>query len=169
MSPKKSTKQPDYSKLPAYHCKVGEIPPNDDGYFEKMTMVVFRSGLNWSVIERKWQDFIKAFDNFSISKVAEYDVPDVDRLMDNTGIVRNYKKIIGTVKNAKEFIAVQKEYGSFSEYLKSLEKNTEEELCNDIRKRFAYVGKSTSMMFLKSVGVDMPELTRYWMEKQGMI
>lgn len=169
MSPSNEKKQPQYDKIPAFHCEIGKKPSNDDGYFEKLTMIVFRSGLNWSVIEKKWPAFIEAFNNFSIKKVVEYDVPEVDKLMENEGIIRNYRKVVGTIKNAKEFLVIKKSNGSFSNYLDEISKDGEEELCNRIGKRFAYVGKSTSMMFLKSVGLDMPEMTRYWMEKQGMI
>jgi len=105
---------PQYDKMPAFHCKVGEKPATDDGYFEKLTMFVFRSGLNWKVIENKWPDFIEAFDNFSIPKIAEYDVPEVDSLMENAGIVRNYRKVVGTIQNAKEFLVIKKSHGSFS-------------------------------------------------------
>ena len=169
MPTKSSSVPPGYLSFPAHHCKIGEKPDSDDGYFEKITMTVFRSGLNWSVIENKWPAFINAFANFSIRKVAVFDVPEIDRLMEDETIVRNYKKITGTIKNAQEFLTIQKSHGSFENYLNEISKGGEEELCNKISKRFAHIGKSTSMMFLKSVGLDMPEMTRYWMEKQGML
>ena len=169
MGNKPSSKPRRYADFPAYYCQVGEKPQSDDAYFEKMAIIVFRSGLNWSVIEKKWPAFIEAFAQFSIHKVADFDVPDIDRLMENEGIVRNYKKITGTIKNAREFLAIQKEQGSFENYLNEISKDGEVKLCNTIGKRFAHIGKSTSMMFLRSVGLDMPEMSRYWMEKQGML
>ena len=69
----------------------------------------------------------------------------------------------------ENFRRLKKEFGSFEAYLDSISKEGEEELCKQISKRFAHMGKSTSMMFLKSVGLEMPEMTRYWMEKQGMV
>ncbi len=169
MSAKPASKYPHYDRIQAHHCGLGDIPKSDDGYFEKMIMIIFRSGLNWSVIEKKWPNFVEAFVNFSVDKVAEFDVPDIDRLMEDQGIVRNYRKIESTVKNAREFQAIKKEFGSFGAYLDSVSKEGEEELCKQISKRFAHMGKSTSMMFLKSVGLEMPEMTRYWMEKQRMV
>ncbi len=79
------------------YCKVEARPKNDDGYFEQMAKAVFRSGFNWQVIEKKWPDFQKAFSGFSIQKVAKFNEDDIDRLMKDKGVVRNYRKIIMVV------------------------------------------------------------------------
>ncbi|MEW6684333.1 MAG: DNA-3-methyladenine glycosylase I [Nitrospirota bacterium] len=88
-------------------CQVGTKPKNDNGYFEAMTKVIFRSGLSWTMIEDKWPNFRKAFGEFAIANVARFGEPDVDRLMKDTGIVRNYRKIIATIDNARELQTIQ--------------------------------------------------------------
>jgi len=68
-------------------------PPSDDAYFENMTHVIFQAGLSWKMIETKWPNFKKAFENFSINRVAEFNEDDIKRLMIDSSIVRNRKKI----------------------------------------------------------------------------
>src|SRR5437870_7587609 len=96
-------------------------PKNDDEYFERMTRSLFTAGLNWKVIENKWPNFQKAFSGFSISKVARFSDKDVKKLMTDTGIVRNEKKIQATVHNAGEFLKLEKDFGSFQKYLNTFE------------------------------------------------
>lgn len=64
-------------------------PPSDDAYFENMTHVISQAGLNWKMIEKKWQNFKKAFDNFSIDRVAGFNEDDIKHLMTDSSIVRN--------------------------------------------------------------------------------
>ena len=66
--------------------------PNDNGYFENITRIIFQGGLNWRIIDRKWPNFRTAFSNFSIDTVAKYDEPEVEKLMNNAGIIRNRAK-----------------------------------------------------------------------------
>jgi len=66
----------------------GRRPPNDDAYFENMTRVIFQAGLSWQMIDKKWLNFRKAFENFSIDRVSRFRDSDVERLMKNEGIVR---------------------------------------------------------------------------------
>lgn len=150
------------------YCQVGKRPKNDDGYFEQTAKVVFRSGLNWHVIEKKWPGFQKAFADFSIQKVAQFDEPDIDRLVKDEGIVRNYRKVVATIENAREFLNIKKEHGSFGEYLKEISRDGEEALCKTLSKRFSFLGGSTSMFFLRTVGEEMPETVRMWSEEHGM-
>jgi 3-methyladenine DNA glycosylase Tag len=74
---------------------------NDDGYFEEMSKVVFRAGLNWSVIEKKWPDIRRALANFSIDDVAQFDDRDIDRLLKDEGMIRSAKKITGVIASAQ--------------------------------------------------------------------
>ncbi len=79
-------------------------PKDDSEYFERMTKSLFTAGLNWTVIEKKWPNFQKAFAAFSLGKVARLSEKDVKALMNDAGIVRNEKKIRATVHNAGEFL-----------------------------------------------------------------
>lgn len=144
----------------AARCRLGTRPKNDNGYFEQLTKVVFKSGLNWTMIDNKWSAFSKAFAGFSVDRVAHYDVPEIERLMKNTEIIRNYRKIVATVDNAKEFVRIREEFGTFRKFLNNLSKGGEEFLSASLSKRFAFLGKSATLFFLRSVGEEMPETMR---------
>lgn len=144
------------------YCAVGKKPVNDDGYFEEMTKAIFRSGFNWKVIENKWEGFREAFADFSIQKVARFDDPELDRLLKDKGIVRNYRKIEATLKNAREMLEIQDKHGSFEKYLEEASRQGEEKFCKELSKRFSHLGSSTALFFLRSVGREMPEATKKW-------
>ena len=126
-------------------------PKTDDGYFEMMTRALMQAGLNWSMIEKKWPNFRKAFANFSIPKVAGFGEGDVKTLMKDVSIVRNEKKIRSVIANAAELKRVTKEFGSFQGYLDSF-RGDEEGLIADLQKRFRHLGESSSRVFLYMVG-----------------
>lgn len=130
------------------------VPKSDDEYFERMTHALFQAGLNWKMIENKWPNFQKAFSNFSIKKVAKFDDKQVDGLMADQGIVRNGKKILSTIHNAQEFLKIEKEFGSFPDYMKSFKKNYDA-LQVDLQKRFQHLGESSSRTFLWMSGVKL--------------
>lgn len=141
-------------------CHLGGRPKNDKGYFEEMTKAVFRSGMKWNVIDKKWPGFKKAFANFSIQKVARFDDPELERLIKNEEIIRNHKKVMATLHNAHEFLSIRKEHGSFADYLKTTGRKGEEVLWKDLSKRFSFMGESTTLFFLRAVGEKMPEMMR---------
>lgn len=150
------------------YCKVESRPKTDDGYLEQMAKTVFRSGFNWHVIEKKWPDFQKAFVGFSINTVARFNENIIDRLMKDKGIVRNYRKIVATIDNARKMEEVVEKHGSFRKYLKEMSSDGEEKLCKAIVNNFSYVGDSMVVSFLRSVGEEMPEMNKIWM-KEHMI
>jgi len=130
-------------------------PPKDDNeYFERMTKSVFSAGLNSRVVDKKWPDLQKAFSGFSLNKVAKLSEKNVKALMNDEGIVRNEKKIRATVHNANEFLKLQKDPGSFREYLESFKKD-EDGLLADLQAKFKHLGQSTSRTFLWSVGYQL--------------
>jgi DNA-3-methyladenine glycosylase I len=103
-----------------------EIPPRvkpagDDGYLEELTRAIFQSGFSWRVIRDKWPNFRRAFDGFHVVAVAGYAEPDVERLMADSGIVRNRRKIEGTIRNAQTLWDLSRQFGSFHAYLRSLD------------------------------------------------
>jgi DNA-3-methyladenine glycosylase I len=149
---------------------VGTKPADDDGYFEEMTKAIFRSGFNGKVIESKWDGFRKAFADFSVRKVARFGERDLDRLLKDKAIVRNYRKIEAAMNNAREIVALQGEHESFEKYLRSVSREGEEKLCKAISSRFSHLGTWTSLFFLRSVGLEMPEMTEKWeRERAGKI
>ena len=128
----------------------------DSDYFENMTRIIFQAGLNWSVIEKKWPNFLKAFNNFSIIQVAKFDDSTVKQLMKNQGIVRNRAKIMGTILNAREFQSIKKEFGSFKSYIDSLDKSDNySKVIKVISKRFSRMGPASAKIFLFSVGENI--------------
>jgi 3-methyladenine DNA glycosylase Tag len=129
-------------------------PADDDGYFEKMSHAIFTAGLNWKMIQKKWPDFKKAFNDFSVEKVAKFSDKDIEALMKNAKIVRNEKKIRSTIYNAQEFLRIKKEFGSFPKYLGSF-KGAEMGLSNDIHERFRFMGPSTARMYLWMIGMKL--------------
>ena len=128
-------------------------PLNDDAYFENMCRVIFQAGLNWHVIDNKWPTTRKAFANFKISKVANFSSADVERLMKDTGIVRNRGKIEATIYNAKGFQVIEKTFGSFQTYLDSLDKsNNYANVIKDLTHKFKRLGPASASLFLYTVG-----------------
>ena len=138
-------------------CKKGELPTKDSKYFENMTRVIFQAGLNWKVIATKWPDFQDAFAHFDPEKVAQFTEAYVHQLMTNKAIVRNEAKIRATINNAQIFQEISAEGGSFQSYLKALLASQELDKASKLlQKRFNRLGKTSSYIFLWSVGVEVP-------------
>jgi DNA-3-methyladenine glycosylase I len=101
-----------------YHDDEWGVPVHDDrGLFEFLILEGAQAGLSWNTILKKRENYRKALDRFRPQKIARYGAPDVRRLLHNDGIVRNRLKIAATITNAKRFLAVQKEFGTFDAYL----------------------------------------------------
>lgn len=102
----------------AYHDTEWGVPVHDDKVlFEFLILEGMQAGLSWITILRKRENFRKAFDNFNAEKIARYKEPKLKKLMQDAGIIRNRLKIAAAVKNAKGFLAIQKEFGSFAKYM----------------------------------------------------
>lgn len=133
-------------------------PPNDDAYFENMTRVIFLAGLSWKMIDNKWPNFMKAFKSFSIDEVAGFDEEDMERLVNDKGIVRNRAKINATIANAKQFQNIRKKWKSFQSYIDSLDKSSNYALViKELDKKFSRLGPSSTRIFLYSVGEDIKQ------------
>ena len=101
-----------------YHDEEWGVPVHDDrGLFEFLILEGAQAGLSWTTILKKRENYRKAFDGFRPEKIARYGARDVRRLLRNEGVVRNRLKIAATITNAKSFLAVQKEFGTFDAYL----------------------------------------------------
>lgn len=102
----------------AYHDQEWGKPVYDDKtLFEFLVLESFQAGLSWYTILKRRENFKKAFDDYNYRKIVAYDDVKVEELMQNSGIIRNRLKILATVNNATRFMEVQKEFGSFSEYI----------------------------------------------------
>jgi len=102
----------------AYHDSEWGVPVHDDRtWFEFLTLEGAQAGLSWLTILRKRENYRRAFDGFDVQKVARYTPARIAKLLQDEGIVRNRLKVESTVSNAKAFIAVQKEFGSFDAYM----------------------------------------------------
>ena len=101
-----------------YHDEEWGVPVHDDRLlFEFLILEGAQAGLSWATILKKRANYRKAFDGFHVEKIARYGARDVKRLLGDAGIVRNRLKIGATIENAKRFLAVRKEFGTFNAYL----------------------------------------------------
>jgi len=162
-----------------YHDEEWGVPVHDDQLlFEHLTLDVFQAGLSWQTILNKRENFREAFDQFSIEKVAAYGKKKIDELVQNQGIIRNYKKIEAAITNANCIIELQKEYGSFDRYIwqfsegktihNAFEKLTDlpanspnsDAMSRDLRKRgFKFTGSTSCYAFMQAVGIINDHLT----------
>jgi DNA-3-methyladenine glycosylase I len=156
-----------------YHDTEWGIPLHDDRkLFELLSLEGFQAGLSWIAILKKRSNYRKAFDQFEPLKVAAYDSGKVKELLSNKGIIRNKLKIEAAIQNAKSFLAVQKEFGSFDNYiwqftgrqtiknawktLAEIPPQTKESLAmsKDLKKRgFKFVGPTICYAFMQAAGM----------------
>jgi len=124
-----------------------------DGYFfGHLVSVIFASGFNSSILEKKWDATVRAFSNFDIDKVANYSGGDIQKLIKDKKIIKNERKIRACVKNAKEMQQVIKSFGSFQKYIESFDDL--EILKEDLIKRFSFLGPTTVYDFMKEIGFN---------------
>ena len=150
-----------------YHDEEWGEPCHDDQkLFERFVLEMFQAGLSWECVLNKREAFLKSFDNFDIIKVSKYDEEKINILMNTTGIIRNKKKIISTINNAKVFRSIIKEYKTFDNYIWSFtdgkiiyESNLTKSklsdiICEDLKKRgMIFIGSKIIYSFLQSIGV----------------
>ena len=137
----------------------GQAPPRIEpktlaDYFEILTKAVFQSGMSWNVIDAKWEGFREAFDGFDPAKVSRYGPDDVDRLLQDTRIVRNRKKVEATVDNATEMVALDREHDGFRNFLRA--HDSFEETLADLKRHFRFLGDTGTYYFLYVVGEKVP-------------
>jgi DNA-3-methyladenine glycosylase I len=132
------------------------LPPDDSAYFENLTRCIFQAGLNWKMITNKWPGFTEAFAGFGIEKVADFGDEDVERLMADKGIVRNRRKILATIGNAREFMRIAEEHGSFKKWFTGLDKSDNYAgVMKALQETFNHVGQSTANIFIYTVGENI--------------
>jgi DNA-3-methyladenine glycosylase I len=156
-----------------YHDREWGVPVhNDRKLFEFLILEGAQAGLSWNTILNRRQNYRKAFHGFDAGKIAHYTKRDVNRLMKDEGIIRNHLKILATIGNARAFLWVKKEFGSFDEYiwqfvggksirnrfekLSQLPAQTKESqtMSRDLKRRgFRFVGPTICYAFMQAVGM----------------
>jgi DNA-3-methyladenine glycosylase I len=156
-----------------YHDREWGVPLHDDrSLFEMLSLEGAQAGLSWSTILKRRESFRKAFRNFDPSKISKFEESDIRSLMEDTGIIRNKLKILSVVNNAKKFLEVKKEFGSFDNYVWSfsdrkviknsprnhseIKSKTEisDRMSKDMKKRgFSFVGTTICCAFMQSIGM----------------
>jgi DNA-3-methyladenine glycosylase I len=156
-----------------YHDEEWGVPVhNDQKLFEFLVLDAFQAGLSWSTILKKRENFRSAFDGFDAKVIAGYDEAKIAELLQNKGIIRNQLKIRSTISNAKLFLNVQKEFGSFDSYiwqftagktiinnrilLDQIPVSTKESdaMSLDLKKRgFKFVGSTICYAFMQAAGM----------------
>ncbi len=156
-----------------YHDKEWGVPVKDDRkMFEFLILETFQAGLSWYTILKKRENFREAFDSFNYNKIARYGESKKQELLQNTSIIRNRLKIEAAINNAQRFMEVQKECGSFCNYLwefvnhkpvrnqwkrmKDVPSKTElsDKISKDLKKRgFKFVGSTTIYAHMQACGM----------------
>lgn len=156
-----------------YHDLEWGVSVRDDKkLFEMLTLEGAQAGLSWTTILKKRENYKKAFDLFDAKKIARYDSHKIKSLLADSGIIRNKRKIEATIQNAKAFIFIQKEFGSFDKYIwkfvgdkpikSSIKRSGEyptktkeaEDMSKDLLARgFKFVGPTICYAFMEAVGV----------------
>jgi DNA-3-methyladenine glycosylase I len=169
-----------------YHDEEWGVPVHDDRkHFEFLILDAFQAGLSWRTILNKRKNFRKAFSHFNPKVVARYDAKKIKRLLSDPGIIRNRLKVAGAVKNAKAFLEIQKEFGSFNKYiwqftnhrtihnrwsdLKALPAKTKESdaMSQDLKKRgFTFVGSTICYAYMQAAGIVNDHIVRCFRHKE---
>ena len=123
-------------------------------YLEVMTKAAFQAGMSWAVINAKWDGFREAFCEFEPEAVAAFDGTDVERLLTDTSIVRNRRKIEATIHNAQQILAAEDEFGDFRSFLRS--HDDFDATVKELRRRFKFLGEFGCFYFLYVVGEKVP-------------
>jgi DNA-3-methyladenine glycosylase I len=165
----------DLSKLDyiEYHDKEWGVPVHNDRLlFEFLTLEAAQAGLSWYTVLRKRDNYRIAFDHFDPEKVARYDEQNVQRLLGNTGIIRNRAKILAAINNAQRFLEIQEQFGSFDAYMwrfvdgkpivNELRKLSDcpatsresDAMSKDLRQRgFTFVGSTVCYAHMQAIGM----------------
>ncbi len=147
----------------------GEPKYNDRDLFELLILESFQAGLSWITVLKKREAFRIAYDNFDVEKVAKYNEDKVNELLSNQNIIRSKNKILASINNAKIFIKIQQEYGSFSNYIWGFTNNKiiknkqnsipvstplSDKISKDLKSRgMKYVGTVIIYSYLQAIGI----------------
>lgn len=143
----------DYDLHKTYHNQHYGFPiHNDNELFCRLVLEINQAGLSWTTILKKQAHFRKAYHDFDIKKVAAYKEKDVVRLLNDAGIIRNKLKVNAAIENAKTILAIQKEFGSFKNWLDQHHPKNRAEWTALFKKTFRFTGGEIVNEFLLSTG-----------------
>lgn len=157
----------------SYHDNKWGVPLHvDQELFEMLILEGAQAGLSWSTILKRQKTYRKAFDNFDPKKVSKYAGKDVARLLQDEGIIRNKLKVYSAINNAKRFLEIQKEFGSFDKYIWNFVNYTpivnrpkrysdilsstdlSDKISADLKKRsFNFMGSTICYAFMQAIGI----------------
>ena len=169
-----------------YHDEEWGVPVHEDRkHFEFLVLEGAQAGLSWLTILRRRENYRKAYDNFDPAKVARYDEAKVAELLANAGIIRNRKKIESSINNAKRFLEIQQEFGSFDSYIWSFvnfkpvinswktlseipaKTDLSDRISMDLKKRgFSFVGSTIIYAHIQAIGLVNDHLVSCFRYKQ---
>jgi len=149
--------------LAAYHDEEwGQPPIEEAAWFERLTLEVFQAGLSWRTVLAKRDGFRRAFHDFEPKIVAAFTAKDVAAILRDPGIVRNRAKVLATIENAKTFLALAQEHGSFAAWVAAQPEGLAEQQ-RSYRQTFQFAGPLVVEAFLQSVGrVEPPHEPGCW-------
>ena len=137
----------------AYHDTQYGFPLSaDDELFGRLILEINQAGLSWTTILNKQENFYKAYDGFKIKKIASYKEKDVERLLNDAGIIRNRLKIAAAIHNAAVVLSIQKSHGSFKNWLDANHPKTKQEWVKLFKQTFRFTGGEIVNEFLMSIG-----------------
>jgi len=137
-----------------YHDEEYGFPLTDEAaLFERLCLEIFQAGLSWLIVLKKRDSMRTAFDGFEPSKVAAYDDFDVERLLADPGIIRNRRKVLAVIENAKRLLVLQGEYGSFAGWLAAQTITSKEDWVKLFKRSFTFTGGEVVGEFLMSIGL----------------
>ena len=130
----------------------GFMIDDDNELFGRLILEINQAGLSWTTILKKEDNFRRAYDNFNINKIANYSIVDIERLMQDAGIIRNKLKILATISNAQILIVLQKQFGSFKAWLEHYAPQSKQDWVKLFKKTFKFTGGEIVGEFLMSIG-----------------
>ncbi len=162
-----------------YHDEQWGVPVHDERkHFEFLLLESMQAGLSWSIILNKRENFRRAFDDFDYSRIAYYDSEKIETLVQDAGIIRNRRKIMAAVTNARKFLEVQNEYGSFDAYIWGFTEGTildhqltdisempvtnflSDTVSSDLKRRgFSFMGSTVIYAHLQAIGIILDHVT----------
>jgi len=137
------------------HNKQPRPPKELSGYLDAMARVMFQTGISWRVVDAKWPGIRDAFHGFEPARVVRLTTKDIDRLMGDTRVIRNRKKLEAIASNARRMLELEAEHKGFKRYLDTL--GDFEATKKEIHKQFAFMGDAGTWYFLWMVGRKRPE------------
>ncbi len=168
MATKKPAQKAPPVRVPKRATPVDRIPrviesPTLDDHLAVISRAVFQAGLSWAIIDKNWDAYRAAFDDFRVDRVAHYGEAEIERIMAADGVIHSPGKIEGTIRNARTLLEIERDFGSVRAYHDSF--TSYDDARKDAKKRFAYMGDLSTYYWRFRTGAAVPPLEE-WMRGQ---